>query len=68
MKPATLLMPRSVMSITATLLLSASATSSCLPSGESAREFGVLPTGAFGVGATLTASMLFFVSRSTATT
>ena len=68
MNPVTLLCPRSVMATTATLLLSASATYNSWPSGDNARELGVLPTGAFGVGATLTASIFAPVFRSIATT
>ena len=52
MKPRTLLLPGAVTSTTATLLLSALATSSVLPSGDSASAFGVVPGGAFGKSAT----------------
>src|SRR5438445_1381066 len=48
MKPSERLLPRSVTSIIATLLLSALATSSALPLDERARLFGVLPVGASG--------------------
>src|SRR5258706_4298285 len=47
--PATRLAPRLDTSITQSALLSALATYSVSPSGESARAFGVLPAGALGV-------------------
>src|SRR5207302_1209174 len=45
MKPSERLLPRSLTSIIAKLLLSALATSNTLPSDESARLLGVLPLG-----------------------
>src|SRR5690349_24844324 len=50
--PSTLLAPGLVTSTMATVLLSAFATSNRPPSGDSARLFGVVPTGAFGYKAT----------------
>jgi len=50
-KPRKRLSPGRVMSTTATVLLSALATSSVEPSGETASAFGVEPGGAFGVRA-----------------
>src|SRR5512136_287528 len=47
-KPLTSAFPGFAMSATATVLLSAHAISSVLPSGETARAFGVEPGGAFG--------------------
>src|SRR4051812_22052285 len=49
MKPATALWARSLMSITARLLLSALATNSNLRLGSNSSAFGVDPSGAFGV-------------------
>src|SRR5262245_3283645 len=63
-KPSGLLFPRSSTSITATELLSALATYSVLPSGDSARDTGVLPAGAFGPNAVLITSRRWPVLRS----
>src|SRR5262249_19304076 len=57
MNPATRLDPLFDTSITQIALLSALATYSELPSGESASAFGVLPAGAFGVREHLMVSM-----------
>src|SRR5262249_31258190 len=62
--PRILDLPRSWMSITATELLSALATYSVFPSGESASEFGVLPAGAFGPRAVLMTSRRWRVRTS----
>src|SRR5690349_4770873 len=48
MKPSTWLAPGFFTSITATVLLSALATTSVEPSGERASAFGVEPAGEFG--------------------
>src|SRR5262245_17711102 len=66
--PRTLLSPRFSPSTTATELLSALATYSRSPSGDSAREFGVLPAGAFGLSAVLMTSSRSRVFRSNAMT
>jgi hypothetical protein len=47
-QPSTSLAPAFAMSTTATVLLSALATSSVSPSGDNASAFGVDPTGALG--------------------
>src|SRR6185436_4646084 len=67
-QPRTLLAPGLVTSTTATVLLSAFATSIDVPSGESARLFGVVPTGAFGYSATEICSFAARVARSTTQT
>ncbi len=51
MNPLTWLRPGAAMSMTATLLLSALATKSVLPSGATASASGVLPSGALGKSA-----------------
>src|SRR5262245_35557023 len=63
--PSTLLAPGFVTSTTATVLLSALATSSFVPSGDSARLFGVVPTGALGYNATEICSLADREARST---
>ena len=65
MKPSTSLRPGVSTSTTATVLLSAFATSSVPPSGDSASAFGVLPTGAFGYSATEICSFAVPDARST---
>ena len=64
--PSTLLRsPGFVTSTTATVLLSALATSSLVPSGDRARLFGVVPTGALGYNATEICSFAERDARST---
>src|SRR6476659_3424794 len=65
-KPATRLAPGRETSTTATALLSAFATSSVFPSGESASAFGVLPAGASGASATEICSLAAIDGRSIA--
>ncbi len=68
MNPSTDERAGSLTSTTATALLSALATSSVLPSGESPRPFGVAPGGAFGNSATETCSLAVFETTSTTNT
>src|SRR3954453_17650919 len=55
-------------STTATVLLSALATSIFVPSGDSARLFGAVPTGAFGDRTTAICTLALRVARSTTPT
>ena len=66
--PSTVLRSPFDTSTTATVLLSALATSSLVPSGDSARLFGVVPTGAFGYNATEICSFADRDARSTTQT
>src|SRR6266542_4686897 len=66
--PSTALAPAVLMSTMATVLLSALATSIVVPSGASARLFGVVPTGAFGYNATEICSFAVRDARSTTQT
>jgi hypothetical protein len=68
MKPRKRLSPERVTSTTATVLLSAFATSSVWPSGESASAFGVEPGGARGESATAIFSAATRVATSTTQT
>src|SRR5213083_1235597 len=68
MKPRTRLEPARETSTTATALLSAFATKSDLPSGESARAFGVVPAGEEGVSVTRTFSLTWPPAISSAST
>ena len=68
MKPRKRLSPGSATSTTATVLLSAFATSSVWPSGESASALGVEPGGALGESATPIRSTVWRVARSTTET
>ena len=63
--PSTVLPHGLVTSTTATVLLSALATSSLVPSGDNARLFGVVPTGALGYNATEICSFADRVAKST---
>ena len=67
-KPRKRLSPGRVTSTTATVLLSALATSRVDPSGESARAFGVEPGGALGDSATPMRSVARRDARSTTQT
>jgi hypothetical protein len=67
-KPWNRLSPARVTSTTATVLLSAFATSSVAPSGESASALGVAPGGAFGESAMAMRSATRRVARSIAHT
>ena len=59
-QPSTRLAPAVFTSTMATVLLSALATSIIVPSGDSARLFGVVPTGALGYSATEICSFAVF--------
>src|SRR5262245_48021596 len=66
--PSTLLAPGFVTSTTATVLLSAFATSNFVPSGDNDRLLGVVPTGALGYNATEICSFAVLDARSTTQT
>src|SRR5262245_30109455 len=67
-KPFTVLAPGVVTSTTATLLLSALATSSVAPSGDRPNPLGVVPAGASGKSAIEICSFAVFDARSTTQT
>src|ERR1051325_5044977 len=68
MNPSDVLLPGLLTSNTATALMFAFATKRCFSSGESAREFGVLPVGESGSNAATSVSTVLPVSVSSTET